>query len=104
MLYRASTVEIIVPYGDPRECALLTASLTSTTASVGLMQMTRSEKQLMAAFFLAGAPFNRKCAFDAMDYGLGVSANSLELVSFVHDMYGACSFRAATAEPVNSVQ
>ena len=24
-------------------------------------------------------PFNRKCAFDAMDYGLGVSANSLEL-------------------------
>ena len=41
--HRASTVEIIVPYGDPRP------------------------------------PFNRKCAFDAMDYGLGACANSLEL-------------------------
>jgi primary-amine oxidase len=43
VIYRASTAEIIVPYGDPRY------------------------------------PFNRKCAFDVMDYGLGVSANSLEL-------------------------
>ena len=43
VMHRASTVEIIVPYGDPRQ------------------------------------PFNRKCAFDALDYGLGASANSLEL-------------------------
>lgn len=43
VLHRASTVEIIVPYGDPRP------------------------------------PFHRKCAFDALDYGLGASANSLEL-------------------------
>lgn len=39
----------------------------------------------------AGAPFNRKCAFDAMDYGLGVSANSLELVSSVYiNGHNAC--------------
>ncbi|KAK9817313.1 hypothetical protein WJX72_012521 [[Myrmecia] bisecta] len=43
VLHRASIVEIIVPYGDPR------------------------------------APFHRKCAFDVVDYGLGLSANSLEL-------------------------
>lgn len=43
VMHRASTVEIIVPYGDPRP------------------------------------PFHRKCAFDALDYGLGASANSLEL-------------------------
>ena len=42
-MHRASMVEIIVPYGDPRH------------------------------------PFQHKCAFDVMDYGLGFTANSLEL-------------------------
>ena len=43
IMHRASMVEIIVPYGDPRH------------------------------------PFQHKCAFDVMDYGLGFTANSLEL-------------------------
>lgn len=43
IMHRASMVEIIVPYGDPR------------------------------------SPFQHKCAFDVMDYGLGFTANSLEL-------------------------
>lgn len=43
VIHRASLVEIIVPYGDPRE------------------------------------PYHNKCAFDVLDYGLGMSAASLEL-------------------------
>ena len=43
ILYRASLVEMAVPYGDVNE------------------------------------PFQRKCAFDVGDYGLGFCANSLEL-------------------------
>jgi Cu2+-containing amine oxidase len=43
----------------------------------------------------SGAPFNRKCAFDAMDYGLGVSANSLELVSRVQSTYRFTLVQAA---------
>lgn len=43
IMHRASLVEIIVPYGDPRH------------------------------------PFEKKCAYDIVDYGLGFTANSLEL-------------------------
>lgn len=43
ILYRASLVEMAVPYGDPNE------------------------------------PYVRKCAFDVGDYGMGFTANSLEL-------------------------
>ena len=42
-MHRASLVEIIVPYGDPR------------------------------------LPFDKKCAYDVVDYGLGFSSSSLEL-------------------------
>jgi hypothetical protein len=50
VLYRASTVEIIVPYGDPRECASLAGCLSDMSANVGMMEVTRSRTYLIVLF------------------------------------------------------
>lgn len=61
--------------------ALLFVVPHSTTTTVFCMSRSQNRNHDDTYYnMITGAPFNRKCAFDAMDYGLGVSANSLQLV------------------------
>jgi hypothetical protein len=53
VLYRASTVEIIVPYGDPRECALLAGCLCHMGANVGMTGVTRYRTHFIVHFLQA---------------------------------------------------